>query len=143
MLVLDASAVAELVLGRPSAPAVTDQLRAHEFDVHAPHLLDVEVLSVVRRLVAAGHATRERGEQAIDDLLALPLERYAHELLVRRAWQYRENFSAYDATYLALAEVLSDQPVAILTTDARFARAVEAHADVPIIVVDWNAQDAW
>ncbi len=69
-----------------------------------------ELLSVVRRLVASGTASSERGEQAIDDLIALPIERYPHDALVRRAWDYRENFSAYDATYLALAEALAPEP---------------------------------
>jgi predicted nucleic acid-binding protein len=135
MLVVDASAVAELLLGRPSAPKVAAHLTAHEFDLHSPHLLDVEVLSVVRRLVAAGNAARERGDQAIDDLLALPLERYRHDVLIRRAWQHRENFSAYDATYLALAEALAAEPIPVLTADARFARAAEAHSAVPVILV--------
>lgn len=136
MLVLDASAVAELLLGRPSAPAIEGHLIAHGFDLHAPHLLDVEILSVIRRVVASGHATRERGEQAIDDLLALPVERYPHDVLVRRAWQHRQNFSAYDATYLSLAEALAPAPVPVLTADKRFARAVETHAAVPVILVN-------
>lgn len=135
MLVLDASAAAELLLGRPSGPAVASHLTAHGFDLHAPHLLDVEILSVIRRLVASGEATRERGEQAIDDLLALPLERYPHDVLVRRAWEHRDNFSAYDATYVALAEALARDHVPILTADARFARTIEAHAGVPAILV--------
>jgi predicted nucleic acid-binding protein len=135
MLVLEASAAAELLLRRPSASAVAEHLTAHEFDLHAPHLLDVEVLSVIRRLVASGEATPERGEQAIDDLLALPLERYPHDVLVRRAWEHRDNFSAYDAVYLALAEALAPGRVPVLTADGRFARAVEAHAGVPVILV--------
>jgi predicted nucleic acid-binding protein len=135
MLVLDASAVAELLLGRPPAPAVAAELAAHEFDLHAPHLLDVEILSVVRRLVTSGDASPERGDQAIDDLLALPVERYRHDVLIRRAWQHRENFSAYDATYLALAEALAAEPVPVLTADARFARAAGAHSGVPVILV--------
>jgi predicted nucleic acid-binding protein len=135
MLVLDASAAAELLLGRPSAHHVAGQLTAHDFDLHAPHLLDVEILSVIRRLVASGNATADRGEQAIGDLLALPLERYPHDVLLRRAWDYRHNFSAYDATYLALADALAPEPVSLLTADARFARAVMAHAAVPVILV--------
>jgi predicted nucleic acid-binding protein len=135
MLVLDASAVAELLLGRPAAPAVARHLEDHEFDLHAPHLLDVEILSVLRRATASGDATPERAGQAIDDLLALPVERYPHDVLVRRAWEHRDNFSAYDATYLALAEALTSAPVPILTADARFARAVEEHAGVRAIVV--------
>jgi predicted nucleic acid-binding protein len=135
MLVLDASAVAELLLGRAAATSVAHQLTEHEFDLHAPHLLDVEILSVLRRVVAAGHATSERAEQAVDDLLALPLERYPHDVLARRVWQRRENFSAYDATYLALAEALTTDPVPVLTADERFARAAGAHTDVPVILV--------
>ena len=135
MIVLDASAVAELLLGREPATQVAAEMAAHGFDLHAPHLLDVEILSVVRRLVAAGTASSERGEQAMDDLLALPIERYPHDVLVRRAWDYRENFSAYDATYLALAEALAPEPVPVLTADARFARAAQTHSEVPVILV--------
>jgi predicted nucleic acid-binding protein len=136
MLVLDASAAAELLLGRPPAPVVAAQLAAHAFDLHAPHLLDVEVLSVVRRLVVSGQASVQRGEEAIDDLFALPIERYPHDVLVRRAWDHRDHFSAHDATYLALAEALALEAPPILTADARFARAARVHASVPIILVD-------
>jgi hypothetical protein len=81
MLVVDASAVAELLLGRPPAAAVVArQLAAHAFDLHAPHLLDVEVLSVLRRLVASASMSARRGEEAIDDLYALPW---------RSAWRRR------------------------------------------------------
>ena len=128
---LGASASAELLLGRPPAPVVA----AHAFDLHAPHLLDVEVLSVVRRLVVSGQASVQRGEEAIDDLFALPIERYPTDVLVRRAWDHRDNFSAYDATYLALAEALAPEPAPILTADGRFARAARAHAAVPVILV--------
>ena len=134
MLVLDASAVAELLLGRAGAASVAQQMTEHDFDLHAPHLLDVEVLSVLRRIVTAGDATPERAEEALDDLLALPLERYPHDVLVRRAWEHRNNFSAYDATYLALAEALP-RSAPILTADARFARAAEAHAGVCVVLV--------
>jgi predicted nucleic acid-binding protein len=136
MLVVDASAASELLLGRPPASAVAAHLAAHAYDLHAPHLLDVEVLSVVRRLVATNEASTQRGEEAIADLLALPIERYPHDVLLRRAWDHRENFSAYDATYLALAEALADDPPAILTADGRFARAARSHTAVPVILVE-------
>lgn len=135
MLVLDASAVAELLLGRSGAAAVAEQMAEHRFDLHAPHLLDVEVISVLRRVVAAGDATPARADEAVDDLLALPLERYPHDVLLWRAWRYRANFSAYDATYLALAEALATDPVPIATGDARFARAARDHSGVPVILV--------
>jgi predicted nucleic acid-binding protein len=134
MLVVDASAVTELILGRPAGDVVAEHLAGHRFALHAPHLLDVEILSALRRLVSSGEATTERAGEAIADLLDLPIERYAHEILVPRVWQLRESFSAYDASYVALAEALADEPVPLLTADARLARAVAGHADVPVIL---------
>jgi predicted nucleic acid-binding protein len=69
-------------------------LREHDFDLHAPHLVDLEVLSALRRVVASGHASATRAAEAVADLLDLPLRRYAHEELVPRIWQLRESFSA-------------------------------------------------
>jgi predicted nucleic acid-binding protein len=134
MLVVDAGAVTELILGRPAGDVVGEHFAGHGFALHAPHLVDVEVLSALRRLVSSGEATTERAGEAIADLLELPIERYAHEILVPRIWQLRENFSAYDASYVALAEALADEPVPLLTADARLARAVAGHADVPVIL---------
>jgi predicted nucleic acid-binding protein len=135
MLVVDASAVAELLLGRPAADAVVEQVRKHRFDLHAPHLLDVEVLSAVRRVVATGAASPGRGEQAIADLLDLPVERYPHDVLVPRIWDLRDNLSAYDAAYVALAEAIVDAGAPLLTSDARLAGAVRAHTEVPVVLV--------
>ena len=134
MLVVDASAVTELLLARPAGEHVAGHFRQHGFDLHAPHLIDVEVASALRRLVAAGMATAARGDEAIADLLDLPIERYRHDILVHRAWQLREIFSAYDATYVALAEALADEPVPVVTADARLARAMRQHASVPVVL---------
>jgi predicted nucleic acid-binding protein len=136
MLVVDASALTELVLGRPAGDVVGEHLAGHGFDLHSPHVVDVEVLSALRRLVASGEATAERAGEAIADLLDLPIERYPHDILVPRIWQLRENFSAYDASYIALAEGLDDEPVPLLTADARLARAVADHADLPVHLAD-------
>jgi predicted nucleic acid-binding protein len=136
MLVVDASALTELVLGRPAGVVVGEHFACHGFALHAPHLVDVEVLSALRRLVASGEATAERAGEAIADLLDLPIERYAHDILVPRIWQLRESFSAYDASYVALAEGVADDPVPLLTADARLARAVADHADVPVLLAD-------
>jgi predicted nucleic acid-binding protein len=136
MLVVDASALTELVLGRPAGDVVGEHVAGHGFALHAPHLVDVEVLSALRRLVAAGEATAERAGDAIADLLDLPIERYPHDILVPRIWQLRENFSAYDASYVALAEGVADDPVPLLTADARLARAVADHADLPVLFAD-------
>jgi predicted nucleic acid-binding protein len=133
MLVVDASAVAELVLGRPTADRVEHHFVDHEFDLHAPHLIDVEVLSALRRAVASEAASPVRAEEAIADLLDLPIARYPHDVLVPRVWQLRENFSAYDAIYVALAEAVADEPVSLLTADARLARAAGRHATIPVL----------
>ena len=134
MLVVDASAVTELLLGRAAGGTVAEELRNHEFDLHAPHLLDVEVLSALRRLVAAGHASAERAAEAIADLLALPLDRHGHDVLVPRIWELRENLTAYDATYVALAEAVADEGASLITADARLARATGALSRVRVIV---------
>lgn len=134
MLVVDASAVTELLLDRPVAEVVRRHLSEHEFDLHAPHLIDLEVLSAIRRLVMAGASTGERGDQAVDDLLDLPMERYSHEAFVRRAWELRENLSPYDAAYFSLAEVLERDGASLLTADGRFARAAEQVGGVDVIL---------
>jgi predicted nucleic acid-binding protein len=132
MLVVDASAAVELLLGRPAAARVERLVREHDFSLHAPQLLDVEVVSALRRLVAGGDATTARAGEALDDLLDLPIERYGHEVLVPRIWELRGNFSAYDATYLALAEAVTESGAALVTADARLARAAATHGDVPV-----------
>ena len=133
MLIVDASAAAELLLGRPAGASVARHLGEHSFDLHAPHLLDLEVLSVLRRLVGARAMTLARAEDAIDDLLDLPIERYAQHELIPRVWSC-VNFSPYVAAYVALAEVISDDGAALLTTDARLARAVGAHTGVRVVL---------
>ena len=134
MLVVDASAVTELLLGRPAAGTIAQQLRDHDFDLHAPQLLDVEVLSALRRIVTAGDASADRADDAVADLRDLPVERYSHDALVPRIWELRQNFSAYDAAYVALAEVIADEGAPLITADARLARAVGSHTRVRVIV---------
>jgi predicted nucleic acid-binding protein len=133
MLVIDASATADLVLARPVADSVAAHIAGHEGDLHAPHLIDIEVVSAIRRLAASGEASSTRAVEAITDLLDLQLIRYPHEILVPRIWELRDNFSSYDAAYLALAESLTDEGVPLLTTDARLARATRAHTDLEVL----------
>ena len=134
MVVVDASALTELILGRPVGTVVGEHLLDHRFAMHAPHLVDVEVLSALRRLVASGETTVERAGTAITDLEDLPIERYPHDVLVPRIWQLRENFSAYGASYVALAEGMADDPVPLLTADGKLARAVDALGGVPVLL---------
>ncbi len=94
--------------------------------LHAPHLIDVEVLSGLRRLERIGQVTPERVAEALEDLVDLALERYPHQGLIERLWDLRHNVAPADAAYIALAEAL-DAP--IVTADARLARA-PGHAAV-------------
>jgi len=133
MLVIDASAVADLLLARPAAEQIDRHLDAFGYAMHAPHLLDVEVLNALRRVVVSGEASRHRAGEAVADLADLPVERYPHDILAPRIWQLRNNFSAYDAAYLALAEDLAEGGAPLLTTDARFARAARAHSAIDVL----------
>jgi predicted nucleic acid-binding protein len=136
MLVVDASALAELLLGRRAAGRVAEPLEEHGFELHAPHLIDLEVLSALRHVVASGDASPGRGDQAVADFLDLPIERYPHDVLVPRVWQLRDNFFAYDAAYIALAESLTAEAVPLLTADARLARAAREHLKIAVLLVD-------
>jgi predicted nucleic acid-binding protein len=98
--------------------------------LHAPHLLDVEAAQVIRRYAANGDIDDERGRLALDDLADFPLRRYPHDVLLPRIWSLRNNLTAYDAAYIALAEAL-DAP--LLTRDRRLA-AIPGH-DATIILV--------
>jgi len=124
VIVLDASAAVEFVLGTPIGQDVRDRLGADP--PQAPHLIDAEVTQVLRRFVFAGTLTADRGREALDDFTALRVFRYPHGPLLHRVWELRDNSTAYDAMYLALAEAL-DAP--LLTTDARLA-TVPAHRAV-------------
>ncbi len=120
MLVIDASAVVELLLGGDRAERVLVWFESEEGTIHAPGLLDVEVTQVLRRLVAAGIMDAPRGAAALEILQDLPVHRHPEKPLLPRIWQLRENLTAYDAVYVALAEAL-DCP--LLTFDRALSRA--------------------
>jgi predicted nucleic acid-binding protein len=104
-------------------------LSAPDETLHAPHLIDLEIAQVLRRYVAAGTISAERGAEALADLADFPLTRYPHFVLLTRIWQMRHSLTAYDAAYLALAEAL-DAP--LITRDRALARA-RAHVRVEVI----------
>ena len=106
MLVVDASAVAELLLGRPAADGLGDLFAEHDFDLHAPHLLDVEVLSVLRSLLLGGKLEPGAAEDARRDHFALTITRHEVEPMADRIWDLRHQYTSYDACYLALAAAL-------------------------------------
>jgi predicted nucleic acid-binding protein len=120
LIVVDASAVLEVLLQTPAATRVSSRIFGAGETLHAPHLLDLEVAQVLRRYVRSGVISAKRGNEALQDLADLPLNRYPHVVLLPRVWQFRHNVTAYDAAYLALAEAL-DAP--LVTRDKALASA--------------------
>jgi predicted nucleic acid-binding protein len=104
MIVLDASVVVELLTNGAVADSIRKELDAGDESLLVPHLIDVEVMSALRRLVAGQRIDSHRTGQFLAALAALPAERYSHIPLISRIWELRHNFTAYDATYIALAE---------------------------------------
>lgn len=130
MIVLDASAVLELLLNTEGGSLVGDRISDPAESLHAPHLLSVEVIQVLRRYVAARSIGVEIAAAALEDLAALDIARYAHEPFLGRVWELRNNVTAYDAVYLALAEIL-DSP--LLTFDSRLAASPGHVASVELL----------
>jgi predicted nucleic acid-binding protein len=121
LIVVDASAVLEVLLQTPAASHVSRRMFAEGETLHAPHLIDVEVAHALRRLALSGMISPERGAQSLAYLAQLPLSRYSHLALLPRIWQWRNNFTAYDAAYLALAEALD---ASLVTRDQALKSAV-------------------
>ena len=120
MIVLDASAVVELLLDTPAGRRVAILISDPNMGLHVPHLLDVEVLSVLRRFVRENVIEVGDADAAIEDLLALDLQRHSHEGLLERSWVLRKNVTAYDAVYIALTEALG---ATLVTCDGKLAKA--------------------
>lgn len=120
MIVIDASAVLELVLRTERGGRVADRVLDPRERLHGPHLLDIEVAQTLRRLVLLKELQPRRAELALDDYLALVIERYAHVDLLPRLWSLRDALTAYDAAYVALAEGLG---APVVTCDAKLARS--------------------
>jgi predicted nucleic acid-binding protein len=127
MIVLDASATVEMLLGTPTGHAVRRRVVSHQ--VNAPHLLAVEVTQALRRLASSGVVAEELAGFCLRDFGALLIRRWRHEPFLARAWELRANVTVYDAMYLALAEGLE---VPLVTTDARLARSGGHAASVEI-----------
>ena len=120
MMVLDASALVELILDTPTGHIVAARIADPAKGLHTPHLADIEVVQALRRYVREGDIGAEAAATALDDFRALDLQRHAHEPLLERVWQLRGNLTAYDAVYVALAEVLDG---VLLTCDGHLSRA--------------------
>lgn len=119
MLVVDASCLYEVVADTASAEPIRQRMIA-DADLAAPHVVDAEVLGVIRREHLLARLDATAAAQAVDDLRAWPGERYGHRPLLSRAWELRASVRSWDALYVALAEALG---TTLLTTDARLAAA--------------------
>ena len=118
MIVLDASAAIDWLLQTAAGKQIENRIYSRGDSLHAPHLLDLEVAQVLRRLVRESAISAQRADQAVQDLLSLRVTRYPHFVFLPEIWRLRHNLSAYDAAYFALAEKLG---ATLITRDARLA----------------------
>jgi predicted nucleic acid-binding protein len=123
MIVLDASVVVELLTNGALADSIRSDLSGRDDSFIVPHLVDVEVVSAIRRLVAGQRIEANRSEQFLTGLAALPAERYSHTPLIGRIWELRHSFTAHDATYIALAEATS---AVLYTSDEKLCKGHRA-----------------
>jgi predicted nucleic acid-binding protein len=130
VIVLDASAVLELILSTTAGRQVADRIASPAESLHAPHLIDVEVAQALRRYARTGQLDAVRAGEALEDLADLDIRRYAHDLLLPRIWELRANATAYDAAYLALAEILR---APLLTRDTALAAVPGVRARVEVL----------
>jgi predicted nucleic acid-binding protein len=129
VIVADASTILEILLRTNAAAAIESRLFRRGETTHVPALLDLEVAQVLRRYVARGEVAAQRAAAAIGLLIGFPMERYSHEPLLPRIWELRDNLTAYDAAYVALAEGLR---ATLVTCDARLAGARGIRASVEL-----------
>lgn len=120
MIVLDASAAVDWLLQTIAGQGIEQRIYSRNESLHAPHLLDLEVTQVLRRLAREGKVQARRAEEALLDLQDLRITRYPHFMLLAEIWRRRHNFSAYDAAYIILAEKLG---ASLITRDSRLAAA--------------------
>jgi predicted nucleic acid-binding protein len=123
VIVLDASVVVELLTNGALADSIRRDLAGRDDSFIVPHLLDIEVVSAVRRLAAGQRIDSHRTDQLLTGLAELPAERYAHTPLLGRIWELRHNFTAHDAAYIALAEATNS---VLYTCDEKLRRAHRA-----------------
>lgn len=129
MLVVDASVLA-VALADDGPDGDHARTRLHGEVLAAPELVDLEVVSVLRRQNLAGAIDVRRAGLALADLAALPLQRAPHLPLLPRCWELRENLTVYDAAYIALAEALE---ATLITGDRRLARANGPRCDIEVL----------
>lgn len=120
MIVLDASAAVDWLLQTPAGQQIEKRIFSRSESLHAPHLLDLEVAQVLRRLARENLISQQRAEQALEDFLSVRVARYPHTVFLPRVWRLRHNLSAYDAAYVVLAEKLN---APLISRDTRLSSA--------------------
>jgi predicted nucleic acid-binding protein len=129
LIIVDASAVIDLLIQSAAGLLVEKRIYARPDSMHAPHILDLEVTQVLRRLARDGTVSDARADMAMQDLPRLRIVRYPHFILLPRIWQLRHNLSAYDAAYVALAEKIG---APLITRDSRLAAAPGHSAQIEL-----------
>lgn len=130
MIVVDASVVVAALLADGAAGGSARAGLMADPDAHAPHLIDIEAASAIRRWVLAGRLTPESAGLALTDLRDLAVTRHGHDLLLDRILDLRDATSAYDGAYVALAELLG---ATLVTADIRLARAAGLRCPVDVL----------
>jgi predicted nucleic acid-binding protein len=130
VIVLDASAGLDWILRTPVGLQLEQRIFTGDESVHAPHLLDLELSQVLRRLVREGKLSADRAEAALENLMDARLIRYPHFHLLPRIWELRNDLTAYDAAYVALAELLD---ATLVTRDGKLSRAAGHRAQIEIV----------
>jgi len=125
IVVVDASAIVDVLLNAPAAAWLRDRLFANDVTLHAPHLIDLEVAQVLRR----HRLPEDRGLDAIRQHRDFRIKRYPHHWFLPRVWALRFNFTADDAMYVILAEALA---ATLITVDGRLAKAAARFVDVDV-----------
>ena len=125
MKVVDAGVIVELVANDLDPDRLGDE------ELAVPHLVDSEVTNVLRRLVAQRALTAQQGTAAFEGFIQLTLTRFPADWLRPRMWELRHNLGAYDATYVALAEMTG--ATALLTTDVRLANAPGINCRIEVL----------
>jgi len=129
VIVVDASVLAPALADDDAdGDRARESLRGEQ--LVAPELIDLEVVSTLRRAARAKRLDERRSAQALTDLAALPLRRVPHLPLLTRVWELRDNLSAYDASYVALAEAMD---TVLLTADGRIKRATGINCEILVV----------
>ncbi len=129
MIVVDASLICDFILNAEANPDLISFLSMQD-GIAAPGHIAYEVGNVIRKHYLAGKVTGERGSEALDSYLSLPIDLYEVTAIAHVAWRYRDNLSFYDASYVALAETLG---VALYTRDKRMRNAPRLRAEIIVI----------